>query len=46
MFEHCYHMDYGARAGEYVDAFLRNVSWDECNRGFETADNAYGALRA
>lgn len=46
MFEHSYHMDFGARAGEYVDAFMRNVNWDECNRRFETAENVYSALRA
>ena len=46
MFEHSYHMDYGARAGEYVDAFMRNVNWEECGRRFETAENTYSALRA
>ena len=27
MYEHAYHLDYGARAGAYVEAFLRNVDW-------------------
>ena len=27
MCEHSYHMDYGAAAGQYIDAFLRNVNW-------------------
>jgi Fe-Mn family superoxide dismutase len=37
MFEHAYHMDYGSNAGGYIDAFMQNVSWDECNRRFEQA---------
>lgn len=28
MYEHAYHVDYGARAGAYVDAVLRNINWD------------------
>jgi Fe-Mn family superoxide dismutase len=27
MYEHSYHMDYGARAAAYVDAFMQNLSW-------------------
>ena len=27
MFEHSYHMDYGARAAAYVDAFMAAVNW-------------------
>ena len=35
MYEHAYHMDYGAAAGKYVDAFMQNVNWDEVNRRAE-----------
>lgn len=28
MYEHSYHMDYGADAGKYVDAFFANIQWD------------------
>jgi Fe-Mn family superoxide dismutase len=28
MYEHAYHLDFGARAAAYVDAFMRNVAWD------------------
>jgi len=28
MYEHSYHMDFGAAAARYVDAFFRNVNWD------------------
>ena len=27
MYEHAYHMDYGAAAGAYVDAFMGNIDW-------------------
>jgi Fe-Mn family superoxide dismutase len=27
MYEHAYHMDYGAAAGKYVDAFMTNIDW-------------------
>lgn len=37
MYEHAYHMDYGAAARGYVDAFLANVLWDEVNRRVESA---------
>jgi superoxide dismutase, Fe-Mn family len=36
MYEHAYHMDYGAAAGKYVDAFMMNVNWDEVNRRTES----------
>jgi Fe-Mn family superoxide dismutase len=28
MYEHSYHIDYGARAGAYVDAFMDVIRWD------------------
>jgi superoxide dismutase, Fe-Mn family len=34
MYEHAYHMDYGAAASKYVDAFMRNVAWSEVDRRF------------
>lgn len=27
MYEHSYHMDYGAKAAAYVDAFMKNINW-------------------
>jgi Fe-Mn family superoxide dismutase len=32
LYEHAYHMDFGAATKAYVDAFLANVLWDEVNR--------------
>jgi superoxide dismutase, Fe-Mn family len=37
MYEHSYHMDYGAAAARYVDAFMQNVKWEEVNRRVEEA---------
>lgn len=28
MYEHSYHMDYGTKTGQYIDAFMRNINWD------------------
>jgi superoxide dismutase, Fe-Mn family len=27
MYEHAYHIDFGAKAGAYVDAFMTNIDW-------------------
>jgi Fe-Mn family superoxide dismutase len=32
MYEHSYHMDYGAKAAAYVDAFMNNVNWENVSR--------------
>ncbi|MCU0890525.1 MAG: Fe-Mn family superoxide dismutase [Sandarakinorhabdus sp.] len=32
MYEHAYHMDYGANAGAYVDAFMKVIDWREAGR--------------
>jgi Fe-Mn family superoxide dismutase len=28
MYEHSYHMDFGAKAAAYVDAFMKNIRWE------------------
>ncbi len=45
MYEHAYHMDYGAAAAKYVDAFMQNVNWEEINRRFTGAQKAAAAMR-
>jgi Fe-Mn family superoxide dismutase len=35
MYEHSYHMDYGAKAAAYVDAFMRNINWANVARLYE-----------
>jgi Fe-Mn family superoxide dismutase len=34
MYEHSYHMDYGAKAAAYVDAFMQNIAWDKVSARF------------
>jgi superoxide dismutase, Fe-Mn family len=34
MYEHAYHMDYGARVGGYVDAVMRNIHWEWAEQRF------------
>ncbi|MBT2188842.1 superoxide dismutase [Sphingobium sp. H33] len=34
MYEHAYAMDFGAKAGAYVDGFMKGVSWQNANRAF------------
>ena len=40
MYEHAYHMDYGAKAAAYVDAFMKVVSWGDASRRFARASRA------
>lgn len=37
MYEHSYHMDYGAAAGQYLEAFMRNVHWGVVAQRLERA---------
>jgi len=46
MYEHAFHLDYGAAAAKYVDAFFANVQWAEVERRFTRAMKACEALRA
>jgi superoxide dismutase, Fe-Mn family len=39
MYEHSYHLDYGAKAAAYVDAFMAAINWPNVTR-------AYGELRS
>lgn len=32
MYEHSYHIDYGAKAAAYVDAFMQNINWQSAAR--------------
>ena len=46
MYEHSYHIDYGAGAAGYIDAFFANIRWEEVNRRYERGLKALQALRA
>ena len=37
MYEHSYHMDFGAKAAAYVDAFMKNIRWDAVYRRYGAA---------
>jgi len=37
MYEHAYHLDFGAAAGRYVDAFMDNIDWAEIYRRYQLA---------
>lgn len=34
MYEHAYHMDFGANAGAYVDAFMKAINWTAASAAF------------
>jgi Fe-Mn family superoxide dismutase len=38
MYEHAYHIDFGANATAYVDTFLRNVDWKAVEGRYEDAN--------
>ena len=40
MYEHAYHMDYGAKAGDYVNAFMKAHTWHHANNTFKRASAA------
>jgi Fe-Mn family superoxide dismutase len=35
MYEHAYHMDYGAKAAAYVDAFMDAIRWESAAKTYE-----------
>jgi Fe-Mn family superoxide dismutase len=35
MYEHSYHIDYGAKAAAYVDAFMQNINWHGVAQAYE-----------
>ncbi|MES3003564.1 MAG: Fe-Mn family superoxide dismutase [Pseudomonadota bacterium] len=44
MYEHAYHMDFGAQAGAWVDAFMRNIDWAGVYARYQSA--VHGASEA
>ncbi|MDB5711684.1 MAG: manganese and iron superoxide dismutase [Sphingomonas bacterium] len=36
MYEHAYAMDYGAKAGAYVDAYMKAINWASADRVFKS----------
>ncbi len=44
MFEHAYHLDFGAAAAAYVDAFMANIDWAQVYERYQAA--VHGASEA
>jgi len=42
MYEHAYHIDFGANAKAYVDTFMRNVDWKALHGRYEDAARVEG----
>ena len=40
MYEHSYHMDYGAKAAAYVDAFMNNINWENVSALYRNHEHA------
>jgi Fe-Mn family superoxide dismutase len=40
MYEHAYHLDYGASAAAYVDAFMQNIDWAGVYERYQAAVSA------
>jgi Fe-Mn family superoxide dismutase len=43
MYEHAYHLDFGADAGAYVEAFMANIAWDRVAHRHAAANAAVTA---
>lgn len=46
MYEHAYHLDFGAAAGAYVDAFMKNIHWPRVAAKFDRALAENGPIGA
>ncbi|MBM3512873.1 MAG: superoxide dismutase [Alphaproteobacteria bacterium] len=42
MYEHAYHMDYGAKAAAYVDAYMAAIDWSGAAARYDAARKAFG----
>ena len=42
MYEHAYHIDFGANARAYIDAFQRNIDWPSTQTRYEDAQKTEG----
>jgi len=40
MYEHSFHMDYGAKAAAYVDAFMNNINWENVSALYRNHERA------
>ena len=40
MYEHAYHMDFGAQAGAWVEVFMKNINWECVYERYQAAVHA------
>lgn len=40
MYEHAYHMDYGAKAGDYVEAYMKAIRWANADQLYASYNRA------
>jgi Fe-Mn family superoxide dismutase len=40
MYEHAYHMDYGAKAGDYVEAIMKAIRWSNADALYQQYSRA------
>jgi Fe-Mn family superoxide dismutase len=40
MYEHSYHMDFGAKAAGYVDCFMEVIRWQNAERHFKALSDS------
>jgi superoxide dismutase, Fe-Mn family len=45
MYEHSYHIDFGAKAGSYVDAFVGALRWGKADQLFDEFTSSGGVTR-
>ena len=45
VYEHAYYLDYGTKRAAYIDAFFRNIDWDDVNRRLAEAERAATARK-
>jgi superoxide dismutase, Fe-Mn family len=46
MYEHAYHLDFGAKAGAYVDTLMKNIRWERVDAQFARAAGGLPAYKA
>ncbi len=44
MYEHSYHIDFGAKAATYVDTFMQSVRWGNADRLHAAVSGGEGRL--
>lgn len=45
VYEHAYYLDYGTKRAAYIDAFFRNVDWEDVTRRLAEAEKAAQARK-